>query len=183
MANEKSIDEKREAADKAQNEADRLKHEAAVIATPEPGPLDGARVSRVVVDEDGDGKADTNEDTTTLAVVEVRIERSNNEKVSAEVFECEVPILQQVHGEHAVIVGDHVYDVEFKGDASDLYRSFQRKYNSPQAGQPVERAYRNAKELADEAGLTVGRAKQAPASANVDNRKTAKKATKKAAKR
>lgn len=175
MANDKTNEQKQAEADKAQAEADRLAAAAAVIPTPEPGPLDQPRVTRVVADENRDGQADTKEQTTTLPVVEVLIERSNNEKVSSEVFECEVPILRQVHGEMSVTVGDHVYDAEYRGDANDLYRSFQRKYNSPQAGNPVAAAYRNAKELADAAGIGEGRAKKAPASVNTDNRKAAKK--------
>ncbi len=172
---DKTPEQLQQEAEDARIKADEAEHAAKTIPQPEPGPLDRTRVSREKSDE---------VETTTLPVVEVLIERSNNEKVSAEVFECEVPILQAIHTEMAVVVGDHVYDAEYRGDANDLFRSFQRKYNSPQAGQVVERVYRNARELSDETGLQVGAAKQAPASANVDNRRTAaKKPAKKAAKK
>lgn len=184
MSSQQSNEQKQEKADAAQAEADRLAAEAKTMPEAEPGPMDRSRVSRVVVDEDGDGKADEQGPTTKLAVVEVLIERSNNEKIPAEVFAFEVPVLKRVHGDLAVTEGDHVYDVEYRGDANDLYRSLVRKYNSPQAGTPVQDVYRSAKELADEAGLSVGQAKLAPASANVDNRRTAKKAAaKKSAKK
>lgn len=148
-----------------QAKADAAAQAAKTMPVAEPGPLDESKLTRV------DPQAKAKPEGTPLPVVEVLIERNNNEKISTEVFKFEVPILQALHGETRVIEGDEVFDVAYSGDANDMFRNMVLKYNTPQAGEVVQRAYRNVRELADETGLPMGKTKQAPASANVDNRK------------
>lgn len=44
---------------------------------------------------------------TSFPIYEVTVERSNNEKVVAEVPEYEIPVLQALHGEFNVTKGEH----------------------------------------------------------------------------
>ncbi|MGP1665689.1 MAG: hypothetical protein ACTS5I_07245, partial [Rhodanobacter sp.] len=108
----------------------------------------------------------------------VQIERSNNEKISAEVYEFEIPVLEKVHGETAVRYneGEPEFSVEMAGNAHDVLRMLKTKYNNTLIGDVVSRVYRDAKELATAAGLQLpkGKASAQPQSENVDNRKKKK---------
>ena len=126
-------------------------------------------VTRAAVDDDKPGQK------TEVDVYLVQIERSNNEKISAEVYEFEIPVLEKVHGENAVRYneGEPEFSVAFAGNAHDVLRVLQTKYNNTLIGDVVARVYRDAKELASAAGLPLpkGKASVQPQSENVDNRK------------
>ncbi len=152
------------------------KDETEVKTFPEPEGV-GLDVMRPVVDEDEDGHADSGKDRYTVGVYQVLIERTNNEKISAEVYEFEIPVLELVHGEESVIAEDEpVFEVEMAADANDVMRMLKTKYNTSIGGDVVGRVYRDAKELSSKSGmpLPAGKAKSPPASENVDNRKKKK---------
>lgn len=152
----------------------------------------GLNVTREVTDEDGDGKRDPDGPRKTVGVYAVQIERSNVAKIVTEVFDFEIPVLKLVHGEEAVtFVGfpdateaeeaEPAYEVEIDDDANLILATLRQKYNNPQSGDPVGAVYRDAAELSSKAGIAKpkGKARQAPKSENVDNRKTAAKSSKK----
>ena len=141
-------------------------------------------VTRVVKDEDNDGKADTNEPKTTMPVYLVGVERSNNEKIGAEAFGYEIPVLRALHGDQAITFPGYpvdadvddvepIYEATIDGDANSVLQVLRNKYNSPQTGDVVMRVYRDADELASKAGIVKqrGKAKGVKASENTDNRK------------
>ena len=156
--------------------------EASESATlPEPTDLN---VTRIVKDEDKDGKADSNGPKQSVGVYDVQIERSNNEKIASEVFGFEVPVLMALHGEHNVTfpgypVDATIEDVEpsyeatIDGDANSVLRVLQNKYNNSNTGDVVVRVYPDAATLADKAGFAKprGKLKGPTVSENTDNRK------------
>ena len=147
------------------------------------GDLGPMQVVRDVKDSDGDGKDDSKA-VNEVDVYEVTIERSNNEKISTEVFAYEVPVLERVHGsltftgypaDAEIDDVEPAYSVKIDGDANDVYRRLQNKFDNTVNGTVVATVYRDAKELAKMAGLPMpkGKAKEVPQSENVDNRKKA----------
>ena len=140
-------------------------------------------VQRIVKDTDGDGKADKAGPKQAVSVYDVQIERSNNEKIAAEVFGFEIPILNALHGEQAVTLGgdpgatiDDVeasYEATIDGDANSVLRMLQNKYNNANTGDVVSRVYPDAATLAEKAGFQKprGKLKGPVVSENTDNRK------------
>ncbi len=144
----------------------------------------GLNVTRQVVDEDGDGKQDPTGPRLTVGVYEVLIERSNQAKIATEVFGYEIPVLKVVHGEQSITFpgypdaadaedAEPAYEVEIDNDAHAILQTLRQKYNNPQSGDPVGAVYRDAGELSQKTGIAKpkGKARQAPQSESVDNRK------------
>lgn len=109
-----------------------------------------------------------------VAIYAVTVERSNNEKVVAEVPEYEIPVLQALHGEFQVSKGDYIYDEDRPTSAADILEALKRKYNNFVTGDVVTQAYRNADELAKAAGIQVGKATRTKESVQEDGRKKSK---------
>ena len=101
----------------------------------------------------------------------VVVERSNNEKVVAEVPEYEIAVLKMLHGEFNVFPGEHIYDDERPDEAADILDSLKLKYNNHSTGDVVSQVYRNAEELGKAAGVKAGTAKRKAESEQIDNRK------------
>lgn len=116
-----------------------------------------------------DPAADTG--MTSFPIYAVTVERSNNEKVVAEVPEYEIPVLQALHGEFNVTKGDHIFDDDRPSEAAAILEALKRKYNNPVTGDVVTPVYRNAEELAKAAGIKAGKATRRAESVQVDNRK------------
>ena len=118
------------------------------------------------------GSADL--DMAPVAIYAVTVERSNNEKVVAEVPEYEIPVLQALHGEYQVVKGDYIYDEDRPTNAADILEALKRKYNNFVTGDVVSQAYRNADELARAAGIKVGKAARTKESVQEDGRRASK---------
>ena len=108
---------------------------------------------------------------TTFPIYAVTVERSNNEKVVAEVPEYEIPVLQALHGEFNVTKGDHIFDDDRPSEAAAILEALKRKYNNKNTGDVVSVVYRNADELAKAAGISVGKAARPAESLQIDGRK------------
>lgn len=108
---------------------------------------------------------------TTFPIYAVTVERSNNEKVVAEVPEYEIPVLQALHGEFNVTKGEHVFDDDRPSEAAAILEALKRKYNNKNTGDVVTTVYRNADELAKAAGISVGKAARPAESLQIDGRK------------
>lgn len=137
-----------------------------------------------LVDDTSSASSSNDEPQTNLPVYLVAVERSNNEKISAEVFGYEIPVLRALHGDQAITFPGYPVDAEIEdvepsyeatidGDANSVLKVLQNKYDSPQAGDVVMRVYRNADELSAQSGIPKmrGKAKGVKASENTDNRK------------
>ena len=116
-----------------------------------------------------DPAADTG--MTSFPIYAVTVERSNNEKVVAEVPEYEIPVLQALHGEFNVTKGEHVFDDDRPSEAAAILEALKRKYNNKNTGDVVSVVYRNADELAKAAGISVGKAARPAESLQIDGRK------------
>ena len=108
---------------------------------------------------------------TSFPIYEVTVERSNNEKVVAEVPEYEIPVLQALHGEFNVTKGEHIFDDERPSEAAAILEALKRKYNNKNTGDVVTPVYRNADELAKAAGIKAGKATRPAESLQIDGRK------------
>ena len=108
---------------------------------------------------------------TSFPIYAVTVERSNNEKVVAEVPEYEIPVLQALHGEFNVTKGEHVFDDDRPSEAAAILEALKRKYNNKNTGDVVSVVYRNADELAKAAGISVGKAGRPAESLQIDGRK------------
>ena len=108
---------------------------------------------------------------TSFPIYAVTVERSNNEKVVAEVPEYEIPVLQALHGEFNVTKGDHIFDDDRPSEAAAILEALKRKYNNKNTGDVVSVVYRNADELAKAAGISVGKATRPAESLQIDGRK------------
>ena len=107
----------------------------------------------------------------SFPIYAVTVERSNNEKVVAEVPEYEIPVLQALHGEFNVTKGDHIFDDDRPSEAAAILEALKRKYNNKNTGDVVSVVYRNADELAKAAGISVGKATRPAESLQIDGRK------------
>ena len=116
-----------------------------------------------------DPAADTG--MTSFPIYAVTVERSNNEKVVAEVPEYEIPVLQALHGEFNVTKGEHLFDDDRPSEAAAILEALKRKYNNKNTGDVVSVVYRNAEELAKAAGISVGKAGRPAESLQADRRK------------
>ena len=108
---------------------------------------------------------------TSFPIYAVTVERSNNEKVVAEVPEYEIPVLQALHGEFNVTKGEHLFDDDRPSEAAAILEALKRKYNNKNTGDVVSVVYRNADELAKAAGISVGKAGRPAESLQADRRK------------
>ena len=108
---------------------------------------------------------------TSFPIYAVTVERSNNEKVVAEVPEYEIPVLQALHGEFNVTKGDHIFDDDRPSEPAAILEALKRKYNNKNTGDVVSVVYRNADELAKVAGISVGKAGRPAESLQADRRK------------
>ena len=108
---------------------------------------------------------------TSFPIYAVTVERSNNEKVVAEVPEYEIPVLQALHGEFNVTKGEHLFDDDHPSEAAAILEALKRKYNNKNTGDVVSQVYRNADELAKAAGISVGKAGRPAESLQIDGRK------------
>lgn len=108
---------------------------------------------------------------TLFPIYAVTVERSNNEKVVAEVPEYEIPVLQALHGEFNVTKGEHVFDDDRPSEAAAILEALKRKYNNKNTGDVVSVVYRNADELAKAAGIKAGKATRPAESLQIDGRK------------
>ena len=108
---------------------------------------------------------------TSFPIYAVTVERSNNEKVVAEVPEYEIPVLQALHGEFNVTKGEHIFDDDRPSEAAAILEALKRKYNNKNTGDVVSVVYRNADELAKAAGISVGKAGRPAESLQIDGRK------------
>lgn len=108
---------------------------------------------------------------TSFPIYAVTVERSNNEKVVAEVPEYEIPVLQALHGEFNVTKGEHIFDDERPSEAAAILEALKRKYNNKNTGDVVTPVYRNADELAKAAGVKAGKATRPAESLQIDGRK------------
>ena len=108
---------------------------------------------------------------TSFPIYAVTVERSNNEKVVAEVPEYEIPVLQALHGEFNVTKGEHIFDDDRPSEAAAILEALKRKYNNKNTGDVVTTVYRNADELAKAAGISVGKAGRPAESLQIDGRK------------
>ena len=106
----------------------------------------------------------------SFPIYAVVVERSNNEKVVAEVPEYEIPVLKALHGEFNVFPGEHIYDDERPDEAEQILASLRLKYNNKSTGDVVQLVYRNAEELGKVAGIATGVAKRKAESEQTDNR-------------
>lgn len=111
---------------------------------------------------------------TSFPIYAVTVERSNNEKVVAEVPEYEIPVLQALHGEFNVTKGEHIFDDDRPSEAAAILEALKRKYNNKNTGDVVSQVYRNADELAKAAGIKAGKATRPAESLQIDGRKKAK---------
>ena len=116
-----------------------------------------------------DPAADTG--MTSFPIYAVTVERSNNEKVVAEVPEYEIPVLQALHGEFNVTKGEHIFDDDRPSEAAAILEALKRKYNNKNTGDVVSQVYRNADELAKAAGIKAGKATRPAESLQIDGRK------------
>ena len=116
-----------------------------------------------------DPAADTG--MTSFPIYAVTVERSNNEKVVAEVPEYEIPVLQALHGEFNVTKGEHLFDDDRPSEAAAILEALKRKYNNKNTGDVVTAVYRNADELAKAAGIKTGVATRPAESLQIDGRK------------
>ena len=116
-----------------------------------------------------DPAADTG--MTSFPIYAVTVERSNNEKVVAEVPEYEIPVLQALHGEFNVTKGEHIFDDDRPSEAAAILEALKRKYNNKNTGDVVTTVYRNADELAKAAGIKAGKATRPAESLQIDGRK------------
>ena len=108
---------------------------------------------------------------TSFPIYAVTVERSNNEKVVAEVPEYEIPVLQALHGEFNVTKGEHLFDDDRPSEAAAILEALKRKYNNKNTGDVVSQVYRNADELAKAAGIKAGKATRPAESLQIDGRK------------
>ena len=108
---------------------------------------------------------------TSFPIYAVTVERSNNEKVVAEVPEYEIPVLQALHGEFNVTKGEHLFDDDRPSEAAAILEALKRKYNNKNTGDVVSTVYRNADDLAKAAGISVGKAGRPAESLQIDGRK------------
>ena len=108
---------------------------------------------------------------TSFPIYAVTVERSNNEKVVAEVPEYEIPVLQALHGEFNVTKGEHLFDDDRPSEAAAILEALKRKYNNKNTGDVVTTVYRNADELAKAAGINTGVATRPAESLQIDGRK------------
>ena len=108
---------------------------------------------------------------TSFPIYAVTVERSNNEKVVAEVPEYEIPVLQALHGEFNVTKGEHIFDDDRPSEAAAILEALKRKYNNKNTGDVVTAVYRNADELAKAAGIKTGVATRPAESLKIDGRK------------
>lgn len=108
---------------------------------------------------------------TSFPIYAVTVERSNNEKVVAEVPEYEIPVLQALHGEYQVAKGEHIFNDDRPSEAAAILEALKRKYNNKNTGDVVSVVYRNADELAKAAGINTGVAKRPAESLQIDGRK------------
>ena len=108
---------------------------------------------------------------TSFQIYAVTVERSNNEKVVAEVPEYEIPVLQALHGEFNVTKGEHIFDDDRPSEAAAILEALKRKYNNKITGDVVSVVYRNAEELAKAAGISVGKAGRPAESLQIDGSK------------
>ena len=112
-----------------------------------------------------------------LPVFHILLERSNQEKISAEVFDFEIPVLKALHGEGSVrlVQDDPVFDAEIENDASSVLRTLRTKYNRNGGADVVFSVYRDADELASKSGLAKTKgAKARVESEQSDGRRKAK---------
>ena len=116
-----------------------------------------------------DPAADTG--MTSFPIYAVTVERSNNEKVVAEVPEYEIPVLQAFHGEFNVTKGEYIFDDDRPSEAAAILEALKRKYNNKNTGDVVTTVYRNADELAKAAGIKAGKATRPAESLQIDGRK------------
>lgn len=100
----------------------------------------------------------------------VIVERSNNEKITVEVPEYEIPVLKVVHGEYNVFEGGVLFEDERPDDAAEILTGLRNKYNQNGAPDVVIQVYRNAEELAKVAGIKAGKAKKKAESEQIDQR-------------
>ena len=104
-------------------------------------------------------------------IYSVIVERSNNEKVVAEVPEYEIDVLKALHGEYNVFPGDvPLFEDERPDSAAEILDGLKKKYNNPSTGDVVQQVYRNADELAKAAGIKAGKAKKKAESEQLDMR-------------
>lgn len=104
-------------------------------------------------------------------IYSVIVERSNNERVVAEVPEYEIEILKALHGEYNVFPGDvAIFEDERPDAAAEILEGLRKKYNNPSTGDVVMLVYRNADELAKAAGIKTGKAAKKVESVQEDNR-------------
>ena len=115
---------------------------------------------------------------TMFPIYAVTVERSNNQKVVAEVPEYEIPVLQMLHGEYQVSKGEHIFDDERPSEAAAILEALKRKYNNKSTGDVVSAVYRNADELAKAAGIKTGVATRPAESLQIDGRRKTKAASK-----
>lgn len=173
-----TVDKEKDANEKAAIAAQaKLEADAAAAKLPPVAEDVGLNVTRKVVDEDKDGKADPAGARATVNVFEVLIERSNNEKIATEVFEFELPILQKLHGENAVRFDEDspAFEAQIDGDANSVLKMLEGKYNSPVTGNVVAAVYRDADEFASKSGIAKAKkSKGRVESENTDNRKSKK---------
>jgi hypothetical protein len=108
---------------------------------------------------------------TSFPIYAVTVERSNNEKVVAEVPEYEIPVLKALHGEFNVTKGEHIFDDDRPSEAAAILEALKRKYNNKNTGDVVSVVYRNADELAKASGISVGKATRPAESLQIDGRK------------
>jgi hypothetical protein len=85
-----------------------------------------------------------------LALLTVLIDRDATVRIPTTVYEYELPVLEEIHGEQSVSVVDS-RDVSVDITAADAYAQLMRKY--PQHTEAVKVIYRNPKALARESGL------------------------------
>ena len=104
-------------------------------------------------------------------IYSVIVERSNNEKVVAEVPEYEIDVLKALHGEYNVFPGDvPLFEDERPDSAAEILDGLKKKYNNPSTGDVVQQVYRNADELAKAAGIKTGKSVKKAESLQEDNR-------------
>ena len=103
-------------------------------------------------------------------IYSVIVERSNNEKITVEVPEYEIPVLKVVHGEFNVFEGGVLFEDWRPDEASEILEGLKKKYNNPNVGDVVMQVYRNTDELAKAAGIKAGKAKKKAESEQLDMR-------------
>ena len=103
-------------------------------------------------------------------IYSVIVERSNNEKITVEVPEYEIPVLKVVHGEFNVFEGGVLFEDWRPDEASEILEGLKKKYNNPNVGDVVMQVYRNTDELAKAAGIKAGKSVKKAESLQEDNR-------------